>query len=119
MEDQKKTKTACPIKAAKALTPWWMMEIFEYDGLEIHPCHVESIEDGKIFVEQCDPEEVQFWSVYGHCPYGGVWCFEDFQTHQEARAFAERLRAVYPHLKEFGLLDEGEPRQLDLFSETL
>ena len=132
MENQKKTNTTCPIKAAKAITPWWMMEIYEYDGLEIHPVRDHSWNDetmgpGPFCIpvhretrcEICEPETAHFWSVYGHCPYGGDWCFEDFPTHQEARAFAERLPTVYPHLKEFGLLDDGEPRQLDLFSETL
>jgi hypothetical protein len=27
-----------------------------------------------------DPEEAQFWSVYGHLPVGGVECLEDFPT---------------------------------------
>ena len=26
-----------PITQAKAMTPWWMMDILRFDGLEIHP----------------------------------------------------------------------------------
>ncbi len=35
--DARDKTTQDPIKLAKALTPWWMMEIVNFDGLEIHP----------------------------------------------------------------------------------
>lgn len=92
-----------PIEKAKALTPWWMMEIRRFDGLEIHPCHVCDVEDGIEHVEQCTPDEAEFWSVYGHGIEGGVWCLEDFPGEGEARAFAETLLKAYPHLNQYGL----------------
>ena len=96
-----------PIEAAKALTPWWMMEIRRFDGLEVHPVRELSpeAEGGPIPCEQCDPEDAHFWSVYGHCIEGGVDCLEDFPSEAQARAFAERLLEAYPHLRKFGLLD--------------
>lgn len=94
-----------PIDEAKAVTPWWMMAIRQYDGLEIHP--VRNIESdpatGNIFCEPCEPEEAHLWSVYGHLIEGGVQCFEDFATEAEARAFAMKLLDAYPHLRIFGL----------------
>jgi hypothetical protein len=42
--------------------------------------------------------------VYGHLKTGGVDCIEDFATEAEARAFAEQLLTIYPHLKQHGIL---------------
>jgi hypothetical protein len=94
-----------PIDQAKALMPWWISEIHGFDGLEIHPCRTEFVGDGTPFIEQCEPAEAEFWSVYGHCREGGVLCLEDFAGPEEARAFAGRLLAVWPHLQAFGLLE--------------
>jgi len=94
-----------PIEAAKAITPFWMNDIHACDGLEIHPCRTESVEGETAFVEPCAPGEAEFWSVYGHLKQGGVSCFEDFAAVAEARAFAERLLAAWPHLRMFGVLD--------------
>jgi hypothetical protein len=86
-----------PIEHAKALTPFWMRDIHQFDGLEIHPCRAESVEKGTPFIEQCTPESAEFWSVYGHYKTGGVSCFEDFPTKAQARAFAARLLEAWPH----------------------
>ncbi len=95
-----------PIAAAFAITPDWMLNIHSFDGLEIQPCQIiERTEDGREIVEPCEPEEADFWTVYGHFKSGGVNDFEDFPTPEAARAFAERLLNCYPHLKEHGLLD--------------
>jgi hypothetical protein len=93
-----------PIEHAKALTPFWMRDIQQFDGLEIHPCRIERTEDGGTFIEQCAPEDAEFWSVYGHCRSGGVLCFEDFPTETEAHAFAKRLLDAWPHLNTYGLM---------------
>ena len=95
-----------PIEKAKAMTPWWMMEIRRFDGLEIHPVRDLKADDpgDETWCEPCEPEEAQFWSVYGHLVEGGVECFEDFPTEAEARAFAEKLLEAYPHLRTFGLM---------------
>ncbi len=97
--------TQDPIKQAKALTPWWMMEIVSFDGLEIHPVQELTDEsDGSQYCEQCEPSEAHFWSVYGHLKEGGVLCIEDFATEAEGRAFANTLLDAYPHLRTYGLL---------------
>lgn len=90
-----------PIEMAKALTPWWMMRIREFDALEIAPCRVVGNDSlGNEIVEPCDdaPEEAAFWTVYGHYRTGGVDAFEDFPTEAEATAFHDHLTRVYPHL---------------------
>jgi len=93
-----------PVKLAKALTPWWMMEIRKFDGLEIHPVQEFTDQnDGSRYCEQCEPSEAQFWSVYGHLKEGGVLCIEDFATEAEGRAFARTLLDTYAHLRTYGL----------------
>jgi hypothetical protein len=93
-----------PIEQAKALTPFWMRDIHQFDGLEIHPCRTEHAQGGTSFIEQCEPETAEFWSVYGHCRSGGVLCFEDFPTKEQAHAFATRLLDAWPHLNTYGLM---------------
>jgi hypothetical protein len=92
-----------PIAAAKALTPWWMMKIRDFDGLEIQPCAVIGRDSkGENIVEPCDPERAAFWTVYGHYrpggALGGVDALEDFPTEAEAQKFNDRLISIYPHL---------------------
>ncbi len=81
-----------PITAAFAVTPDWMLDIRAYDGLEIQPCHTVGFcrrrQGDRRTVE---PEQAQFWTVYGHCREGGVNAFEDFPDPAAARAFAGRL----------------------------
>ena len=93
-----------PIEQANALTPFWMRDIQQFGGLEIHPCRTEHAEEGRTFIEQCAPESAEFWSVYGHCRTGGVLCFEDFPTKAQAHAFADRLLEAWPHLNSYGLM---------------
>ena len=88
--------------------PHWREEISACDGLEIHPVHiVEIAEDGTVYCEPCEPEQAQFWSVYGHLRSGGVLCFEDFASASEARHFAHALLEEWPNLRTFGLWDES------------
>ena len=99
-----KVKGGSPIDKAKALIPFWMLKIHDYDGLEIHPCHEQEEDDGSTHIEQCEAEEAQFWSVYGHLKTGGIECFEDHPTEKEARKAAEQILAAYPHLNTYGIL---------------
>jgi hypothetical protein len=87
------------IDAARAVSPRWLLKIWEFDALEIHPCTVIG-NDGmdNPIVEQCEPEDAHFWTVFGHYRTGGVDDFEDFATEAEAIAFHECLIAAYPHL---------------------
>ena len=88
-----------PIDAAKALTPRWMRDIRDFDALEIHPCAVIGNDNtDNLIVEQCAPEDAQFWCVFGHLRSGGLDDFEDFATEAEAIAFHDRVIAAYPHL---------------------
>lgn len=92
------------IQSANAATPWWMMEIQDYNALEVHPVYREiDLETGDYMYETCKPEQAHLWSVYGHSKQGGLHCFEDFPTQEEAYAFAERLLKGYSHLQEYGL----------------
>jgi hypothetical protein len=94
------TKAISPIDAANAVTPHWMQNIADFDALEIHPCAVVDRDaSGTEFIEQCEPEEAHFWTVYGHCRTGGVSAFEDFTTKAEAIAFHDRLLATFAHLR--------------------
>ena len=86
------------LQQANALTPSWMKNIHFFDGLEVHPVR-EYHENGYSWCEQCEPEEAEFWSVYGHLKEGEVDCFEDFETEAEADAFAEKLLTAWPHLR--------------------
>jgi len=56
-----------PLAAAKRLTPFWMQNIYEFDGLEIMPCKTIGFADsGKEIIEPCETAQVEFWTVYGH-----------------------------------------------------
>ncbi len=80
-----------PIEAAKKITPSWFTRIPDYDGLEIHPVRVYETREDKTFCEQCEPEEADFWSVYGHLIEGGVECIDDFAAEAQAERFASQL----------------------------
>jgi len=99
--DLRRVDTISPIAAAKALTPWWMEKIRDFDALELQPCAVIDAACGKI-EEPCAPEDAQLWTVYGHYrpggEMGGVDALEDFATEAEAQKFHDLLIAVYPHL---------------------
>lgn len=93
------SKDISPIDAAETLTPDWMLDIQSFDALEIHPCALVAIDgDGTEIVEQCEPEQAHFWTVYGHYRAGGVDAFEDFATEAEAVAFHDGLLVAHPHL---------------------
>ena len=95
----KSPKSISPIEAAFALTPHWMLNIRQFDTLEIHPCKVIGKDSsGKDIVEQCRDDEAEFWTVFGHLKTGGVDDFGDFATETEAQAYHDRLVACYPHL---------------------
>lgn len=105
-----------PIELAKAATPSWMLAIHDYDGLDIRP--VRNVnwageplapwpnlypEDHATWCEVCEPHEAHFWSVYGRLKVDLVFdVFEDFPDEAGARAFAARLRAIWPHLRDNG-----------------
>jgi len=80
----------------------WLLRIWEFDALEIHPCMVVGHDSmGGDIVEPCEPEDAHFWTVFGHYRCGGIDDFEDFPTESEAHAFHDRLIAAFPHLAEW------------------
>lgn len=52
----------------------------KFDSVEVHPVH----EDEEGNCEICDAEDAHFWSVYGHFRTGGLECFVDVDTEEEA-----------------------------------
>lgn len=93
------TNDISPIEIAKNFTPWWMERIWDFDALEIHPCAIIKYADGgRDVVEQCAPEDADFWTVFGHYREGGIDTFEDFLTEVDAQQFHDKLIAAYPHL---------------------
>lgn len=68
-----------------------------FDEFEIHPCKV--IEEVDIpnklqLIEQCEPNEAQFWSVYIHIMGGGLDCIADCETEQHAKGLVEFLKTL-------------------------
>ena len=93
------TNDISPIDAAYAITPRWLLRIWEFDALEIHPCAVIGKDStGADISAPCEREEADFWTVYGHYRTGGTDDFGDFATEAEAWAFHDRLISIYPHL---------------------
>ena len=96
-------KDTSPLTAAQNMTPWWMMRIGDFDGLETKPSKVIGYTGhGLEILIPCEPEQASCWVVYGrYSPNGvfnGVEPFDRFESEAEARRFQERLLAVYPHL---------------------
>jgi hypothetical protein len=95
------SKNISPIETTRALTQPWLLKIWDVDALEIHPCVVVGHDSlGGDIVEQCDPEDAHFWTVFGHFRSGGIDDFGDFASEAEATVFHDRLIAIYPHLAE-------------------
>jgi hypothetical protein len=61
-------------------------QIARFDAYEIHPCHEH--ENG---VEQCEPHEAHFWTLYGHIPGAGVEAIGDFRTKELAEEVLYRI----------------------------
>lgn len=98
-------KGSLPTQPAKDASPWWFETIQTYDGLELSAVAEYEDKDGTKYCERVDdPQEAQFWSVYGHLPEGGVECLEDFDKEQEASDFANMLLKLYPNLLKYGLM---------------
>lgn len=64
-----------------------------FDAVEIHPCKIVGNDEknGKDIVEQCEPDEEDFWGVYIHVPDMGLECIADAATREDAEALANLL----------------------------
>ncbi len=65
----------------------------KFDGFEYHPCSFYSV-NGNTFVEQCEPKDAVFWSVYAHLKIGGLECLADFKSEKQCKEFIEFLESV-------------------------
>ena len=72
----------------------------KFDKLEVHPCRELNKGTPKPFVEQCQPHEADFWSVYiRYNPksnmeqIGGLECVADCDTEKEAEELKTFLTA--------------------------
>ncbi len=63
----------------------------QWNGIEVHPCKEYPDGKGASFVEQCEPEEADFWSVYLHLKAGGLECVADLPTEALANSLADLL----------------------------
>jgi len=73
-----------------------------FDGFEVHPCKVIeeiSLPDKLQTVEQCEPEDADFWSVYVHLVGGGTDCIADCETERQANELVEFLKTLISRYK--------------------
>lgn len=74
-----------------------------FDAFEVHPCKVvyedKSLDPKIQAVEQCEPEEAEFWSVYIHLVGGGLDCIADCETEEQANQLVEFLTALATNYK--------------------
>lgn len=71
------------------------MPTIPFDNYEIHGCIERNSGPGyESYVEQCPDEEAQFWSLFGHCPKGGVEAIGDFATREDAEAMFQRIAGI-------------------------
>lgn len=70
----------------------------KFDNLEVHPCREYKEDASNPFVEQCEPSEAEFWSVYVHYnpksnedKFGGLNCIADCDTQAEADGLVKFL----------------------------
>lgn len=66
------------------------------DSFEVHPC-TEINEEGD--VEQCEPKDAQFWSVYVHYKGGGLDCIADCDTEGLANDVVNFLTILIKNFK--------------------
>lgn len=71
-----------------------------FNALEIHPCREYEKGTPTAFVEQCEPSEAEFWSVYVRYnpktnkeEFGGLECIADCDTEEEAKQLEKFLTA--------------------------
>lgn len=66
-----------------------------FDCLEVHPCMY--IDDTKVEVEQCEPSEAHFWSVYVHLVEGGLYCIADCPTEDATNSLKDLIETGIKH----------------------
>lgn len=61
-----------------------------FDEIEVHPCRYID----KDSIEQCEPKDAHFWTVYYHLTDGGLDCIADFATKKLAIKFKNFLQSL-------------------------
>src|ERR1700728_5246549 len=61
-----------------------------FDAYEIHGC-IQITENGHTWIEQCEDNEAQFFTLYGHIPNQGVDAIGDFKTRELAEEVLVRI----------------------------
>jgi hypothetical protein len=75
-------------------------KITDFDTLDISGIKIFR-QGRKTFHEQCEPDEADYWSVFGHLRRGGLDDFRDFRTQAQAEKYHHQLLKRYPHLRKF------------------
>jgi hypothetical protein len=95
-------KGISPIDAARALTPWWMMWIKDFERVEVQPRKIIRYSHGSIYSMPCDKSEASMFVVCGvyrlHGQSGGYEVLQNFRTEKEAQDFHGTLEKTWPHL---------------------
>jgi len=79
-------------------TPFWIRQIPEFEALEIRPHLVLHGSSCGSYLEPCEPQEAEVWTVNGRYASGDIEPCQDFVTKAEALAFCDQLASRYPHL---------------------
>lgn len=66
-----------------------------FDEIEVHPCRYID----KDSIEQCEPNDAHFWTVYYHLTDGGLDCIADFATKKLANTFKNFLESFLKKYK--------------------
>jgi len=78
--------------------PYWLQQVETFEGFEIQPHIVIHGSCCGSYLEPCERNEAELWTVNGRYRSGGLEPCEDFDTEAEARAFVDALISVFPHL---------------------
>lgn len=83
----------------QALADQGVTDLQLIDGIEVYPM-VDDGEGGQCRVDNTDPG-VSIWGVSVHVKGGGLYDIEDYNNPDDARAMAEFMKTVLPHVDIF------------------
>lgn len=87
-----------PDEAANIQPPYWMQRIQEFVAIEIQPHMVLRGSSCGSYLEPCELEKAEVWTVNGRYSDGRIEPCGDFPTEARARQFRAGLMSRYPHL---------------------
>lgn len=86
-------------------------QLFEeeyYTNYEVHPC-----KQYLGFVQICEEDEADFWTVYGRLSIGGVDAIGDFLTRENAENVVRRIEGQKERIKKL-IFDTFDNEELHL-----